>query len=148
MSTRAEMILLVEDSSDDAALTMAAFSRHQPGCAVVHVHDGKQALDYLHRRGEFAGRDTVNPDLIFLDLKMPRVDGFAVLDDVRKTPALSTIPVVVLTSSVEPRDVERAYRSGTNAYVAKPVDFSEFVSEMECISRFWLRVNQPPAAPA
>jgi CheY-like chemotaxis protein len=148
MPNNAVTVLLVEDSSDDAALTIAAFSKHQPDYQVVHLHDGKQALDYLHRRGEFAGREAVNPELIFLDLKMPRVDGFAVLDDVRKTPALSNIPIVVLTSSVEPRDVERAYRSGTNAYVAKPVDFSAFVAEMECVSRFWLHINQPPVATA
>ena len=146
MTNHAGLVLLVEDNSDDAALTIAAFAKHQPGYAIVHMHDGKQALDFLHRRHEYSEREAVNPDLIFLDLKMPRVDGFSVLDDIRNAPGLQLIPVVVLTSSVEPRDLERAYRSGTNAYVAKPVDFSEFVSEMEHVSKFWLQINQPPVA--
>jgi CheY-like chemotaxis protein len=145
MTNRDEPVLLIEDSPDEAALTMAAFARHQPQTPLLHLHDGKQALDYLHRRAEFAARPQGNPNLILLDLKMPRLDGFAVLEDIRGTPTLRHIPVVVLTSSVEPRDVERAYRSGTNAYVAKPVDFSEFVAEMATLSKFWLQVNQPPA---
>jgi CheY-like chemotaxis protein len=137
-----ETILLVEDNAGDAELTMMAFERHGLGPRVVHVRDGVEAIDYLLRRGVYVDRPRGSPALVFLDIKMPMLDGFVVLKEIRATPAIATVPVVVLTSSNEPGDRRRAYVNGANAYMCKPVDFVEFMESMRCACQFWTQVNR------
>lgn len=139
-------ILLVEDSASDAELALHALADHNLACQVLHLQDGAQALDYLFRRGEFAGRAAGNPAVVLLDLKMPKVDGIEVLRRIRAEPALSTIPVVVMTSSREDRDVEAVYRLGANAYVVKPMGFGRFVDTVRQVGAFWAILNEPPPA--
>jgi CheY-like chemotaxis protein len=143
-ATTAQTVLLVEDNSGDAALTMMAFERQGLGRQVVHVRDGVEAVDYLARRGRFAQRGLGNPSVVFLDLKMPMLDGFMVLRHIRSTAETSALPVVVLTSSNEPIDRRRAYEMGANAYMCKPVDFVDFMEAMRCACQFWLHVNNGP----
>lgn len=145
MNKNAEAILLVEDNPDDAELTKLALARHGLEGRVVHVSDGMQALDYLYRRDGYADRPAGNPILILLDLKMPLLDGIGVLREVKGAETLRTIPVVVLTSSTEPSDLQRAYDAGTNAYIAKPTEFAQFLSAMKHVCEFWVNINQ--AAP-
>jgi CheY-like chemotaxis protein len=139
-----QTVLLVEDNSGDAELTMMAFERQGLSKQVAHVRDGVEALDYLARRGRFAQRGPGNPAVVFLDLKMPMFDGFMVLRQIRSTPETSALPVVVLTSSNEPVDRRRAYEMGANAYMCKPVDFVDFMETMRCACQFWLKVNIGP----
>lgn len=148
MNKAVENILLVEDNPDDAELTRLALARHGLGGRVVHVSDGIQALDYLHARGAFTDRTGGHPVLVLLDLKMPLLDGIGVLREMKVADALRTIPVVVLTSSTEPSDLQRAYEAGTNAYIAKPTEFSEFLQAMKHVCEFWVNINQtaPQAA--
>lgn len=145
MNKTAEAILLVEDNPDDAELTRLALARHGLDGRVTHVSDGMQALDYLYRRDAFANRVGGDPALILLDLKMPLLDGIGVLKEVKGSELLHNIPVVVLTSSTEPSDLLRAYEAGTNAYIAKPTEFSQFLSAMKHVCEFWININQ--AAP-
>ena len=146
MNRTTESILLVEDNPDDAELTRLALSRHGLDGCVTHVSDGMQALDYLYRRDAFASRAPGNPSLILLDLKMPLLDGIGVLNEIKSSEQLHNIPVVVLTSSTEPSDLLRAYTAGTNAYMAKPTEFSQFLSAMKHVCEFWININQtaPP----
>ncbi len=137
-------ILLVEDNPNDLELTLLALERSQLANDVVIKRDGAEALDYLLQRGEFAGRDDGNPAVMLLDLKLPKVDGLEVLKTVRETPALRSIPVVMLTSSREEPDLVRAYEMGVNAYVVKPVDFKEFVAAISDLGIFWAVLNEPP----
>ncbi len=137
-------ILLVEDSPCDAELTLTALAAHNLANAVVHVRDGAEALDYLYRRGAFAGRTDAQPVVLLLDLKMPKVDGLEVLRQVKGDPAHKTIPVVMMTSSREEQDVVTSYALGVNAYVVKPVRFQEFVSAVKQVGAFWAVVNEPP----
>jgi CheY-like chemotaxis protein len=139
-----ERILLVEDNAGDAELTMMAFERQGLGRRVVHVRDGVEAMDYLLRRGDYADRPPGAPVVAFLDLKMPMLDGFVVLREIRSHPAIAALPVVVLTSSNEPSDRTRAYQSGANAYMCKPVDFVEFMEAMRCACQFWTKINRRP----
>lgn len=141
-------ILLVEDSEADIELTLSALSGHRLANEVVVARDGAEALDYLLRQGPFAGRNGGNPAVVLLDLKMPRVDGLEVLARVKSDPALRSIPVVMLTSSREERDLVESYRLGVNAYVVKPVDFTQFVSAIERVGMFWAVINQPPPGTA
>jgi two-component system, response regulator len=143
------VILLVEDNQDDAELTRLALARHGLDGRVTHVSDGMQALDYLYRRDAFLGRTGGDPTLILLDLKMPLLDGIGVLKEVKGSDLLHNIPVVVLTSSTEPSDLLRAYEAGTNAYIAKPTEFSQFLSAMKHVCEFWLNINQTaPKSPS
>ncbi|GAA6142897.1 response regulator [Hydrogenophaga sp. 5NK40-0174] len=142
MNSNAAPILLVEDNPDDAELTRLALARHGLQDRVVHVSDGMQALDYLYRRDRFADRPPANPSLVLLDLKMPLLDGIGVLREVKSTDHLRSIPIVVLTSSTEPSDLQRAYEAGTNAYIAKPTEFAEFLSAMKHVCEFWVNINQ------
>ena len=137
-------ILLVEDNPHDLELTLVALERSQLANEVIVVRDGAEALDYLHARGSYAGRDAGNPAVVLLDLKLPKVDGLEVLADVRATPALKSVPVVMLTSSKEERDLVRSYSLGVNAYVVKPVDFKEFVRAIADLGIFWAVLNEPP----
>lgn len=137
-------ILLVEDSSRDAELTLEALAEYNMANEVVHVRDGAEALNYLHRRGEFAGRSDEFPAVILLDLKMPKVDGLQVLGQIKSDPHLRVIPVVVMTSSREEQDVVSSYRLGANAYVVKPVRFREFMEAVKQLGLFWAVFNEPP----
>lgn len=143
-ATLSQSILLVEDNAGDAELTMMAFERQGLHRQVVHVRDGVEAVDYLSCRGRFAQRPPGNPAVVFLDLKMPMLDGFLVLHQIRLKPETSTVPVVILTSSNEPNDRRRAYELGANAYLCKPVDFVVFMDAMRCACQFWLSVNHGP----
>ena len=149
MNHHADAILLVEDNPDDAELTKLALARHGLENRVTHVSDGMQALDYLYRRDGFSSRPAGNPILVLLDLKMPLLDGIGVLKEIKGSEALHNIPVVVLTSSTEPSDLQRAYDAGTNAYIAKPTEFAQFLSAMKFVCEFWVNVNQPaPQSPS
>ena len=137
-------ILLVEDNPNDLELTLIALSKSQLANQVVVMRDGAEALDYLHRRGEHAGRVVGNPAVVLLDLKLPKVDGLEVLKDIRGSDKLKALPVVMLTSSKEEQDLVRSYELGVNAYVVKPVDFSDFVRAISDLGVFWAVLNEPP----
>lgn len=137
-------ILLVEDSMRDAELVREAFEAHHLANEVFHVRDGAEALDYLHRRGAFAGRSNADPALVLLDLKMPKVDGLEVLRDVKSAPELKMIPVVIMTSSREEQDVVDSYQLGVSAYVVKPVRFHAFIDAVKHLAVFWAVINEPP----
>jgi len=141
-------ILLVEDNPDDEALTLRAFKKHNITNEVVVAHDGAEALEYLFGTGRYAGRDLeVMPQLILLDLKLPKVDGLEVLRQLRADDRTRLLPVVVLTSSTEERDLVESYRLGANSYVRKPVDFTQFVEAARQLGLYWLLMNQPPPVP-
>jgi CheY-like chemotaxis protein len=137
-------ILLAEDNERDVELTMAALEEHNLANEVVVARDGAEALDYLYRRGEFAGHANGLPVVVLLDLKMPKVDGLEVLRQIRADPAIRHVPVVMLTSSREERDLVRSYELGVNAYVVKPVDFQKFVESVKELGMFWAIINEPP----
>jgi CheY-like chemotaxis protein len=137
-------ILLVEDDPHDVELTLTALTENHLTNEIVVVRDGAEALDYLLQRGAYASREAGNPAVILLDLKLPKVDGLEVLKRVKSDPDLKTIPVVMLTSSREERDLAESYDSGSNAYVVKPVGFGEFVEAVRELGLFWAVINQPP----
>jgi CheY-like chemotaxis protein len=137
-------ILLAEDSPRDAELTLAALNKCQLCNEVVIVRDGAQVLDFLRCRGKFADRPAREPAVILLDLKMPKVTGIEVLEQVRADAALRPIPIVMLTSSREEKDVVRSYELGVNAFVVKPVDFREFFQAVQDLGMFWAILNEPP----
>ena len=137
-------ILLVEDDPRDVELTMTALEDYNLTNEVVVVHDGEEALDYLYCRGKFESRINQNPAVMLLDLKLPKVDGLEVLEKVKADEKLRMIPVVVLTSSREERDMVASYKLGVNAYVVKPVDFHEFVNAIKELGVFWAIINEPP----
>jgi CheY-like chemotaxis protein len=137
-------ILLVEDSAPDLELTLAALSGSKIANEIVVTRDGEEALDYLFCRGAYAARSPDNPIVMLLDLKMPRVDGLEVLRQVKADPKLRSIPVVMLTSSREEKDLVESYRLGVNSYVVKPVDFQQFVEAIKRIGIFWAVVNEAP----
>jgi DNA-binding response OmpR family regulator len=137
-------ILLVEDDPKDVELTLIALEDYNLANEVIVLGDGAQALDYLHCRGDFAGRASENPAVLLLDLKLPKVDGLEVLQQIKSDEKLQAIPVVVLTSSREERDMITSYKLGVNAYVVKPVDFHEFVNAIKELGVFWAIINEPP----
>jgi CheY-like chemotaxis protein len=137
-------ILIVEDDPNDVELTLTALGDYNLVNEVVVTRDGQQALDYLYRRGEFNTRANDNPAVMLLDLKLPKVDGLEVLQQIKSDERLKMIPVVVLTSSHEEKDMMKSYRLGVNAYVVKPVDFHEFVNAVKELGVFWAVVNEPP----
>ena len=137
-------ILLVEDSLKDAELTLVALEKHHLANDILHLRDGAQALDFLYRRGEFAGRSNRQPALVLLDLKMPKVDGLEVLRQMKSDPGLKKIPVVIMTSSREEQDLVNSYELGVNAYVVKPLKFQEFVDAVKQVGAFWAVLNEPP----
>lgn len=137
-------ILIVEDDPKDVELTLTALEDHKLANEVVVARDGEEALDYLYRRGNFKLRTGDNPAVMLLDLKLPKIDGLEVLRQVRADAKLKTLPVVVLTSSREERDLVTSYALGVNAYVVKPVDFHEFVNAVKELGIFWAIINQPP----
>ena len=138
-------ILLVEDNPTDAEMAMRALKRGQVANDVTWVKDGEQALDYLFRRGAHAARSIQDPKLVMLDLKMPKVDGLEVLRQIKANAATRSIPVVMLTSSAEERDLVETYRLGVNSYIVKPVDFSQFNETVAKAGLYWIVVNKTPA---
>lgn len=144
MKVELRPILLVEDDVNDAELTLNALGKYMPPGQVTLVRDGQAALDYLQRRGAHAGRQGTNPAVILLDLNLPKVSGLEVLREVKGDDTLCAIPVVVLTSSREDRDIVESYELGVNAYVVKPVDFHEFADAVKALGMFWAIVNEPP----
>ena len=137
-------ILLVEDDRKDVDITLTALEEYNLANEVVVVRDGEQALDYLHARGSFRSRAKENPAVMLLDLKLPKVNGLEVLRELRSDDKLKFIPVVVLTSSREDRDMVASYQLGVNAYVVKPVAFHEFVNAIRELGVFWAVINEPP----
>jgi CheY-like chemotaxis protein len=137
-------ILLVEDSAKDVEMTLAAWKRNNLSNEVVVARDGVEALDYLFRRGKFKDREEGQPVAVFLDLKMPRLDGLEVLRQMKETDSLRLLPVVMLTSSREESDLVASYELGANAYVVKPVGFEQFVNAIGRLGMFWAVVNEPP----
>ena len=144
MSSDLKRILLVEDSAHDVELTLAALEENHLANEVVVARDGQEALDYLHRRGIFKLRSAGHPAVVLLDLKLPKVDGLEVLKAIKSDDALRAVPVVMLTSSREEKDLVSSYNLGVNAYVVKPVDFHEFVDSLRELGLFWAVINQPP----
>jgi CheY-like chemotaxis protein len=137
-------ILMVEDDPKDVELTLTALQEYNLANEVVVTRDGEEALDYLYCRGNFTTRTNDNPAVLLLDLKMPKVDGLDVLKQIKSDEKLKMIPVVVLTSSREERDMVASYRLGVNAYVVKPVDFHEFVNAIKELGVFWAVINEAP----
>lgn len=137
-------ILLVEDNPKDIELTLAALDQCQLANTVVVARDGAEALDYLHARGAHAGRNSGDPVVVLLDLKLPKIDGLEVLERIKSDPTLRHTPVVMLTSSREERDLVGSYRLGVNAFVVKPVAFSEFFEAIRDLGMFWAVLNEPP----
>ena len=137
-------ILLVEDNPNDAELTLEALAEHHLANDVKWVHDGEEALDYLYCRGKYTGRECNELAVVLLDLKLPKVDGLEVLRTMKADERLKYIPVVVLTSSREERDLVDSYKLGVNAYVVKPVDFEDFMSAVKQLGAFWAIINEPP----
>jgi CheY-like chemotaxis protein len=144
MTIGVSRILLVEDSPNDAELTLGELRKHMHPDHVAHVKDGDEALEYLHKRGRYAGLPPGNPVVVLLDLKLPKVSGLEVLQDVKADSALRATPVVVLTSSREESDLVASYKLGVNAYVVKPVGFVEFAKAIRELGLFWAILNEPP----
>ena len=142
-----KLILLVEDNQKDETLTLRALKKHCVENEVVVAHDGAEALDYLFARGLYGGRDpAAMPMLILLDLKLPKVDGLEVLKQLRADHRTKLLPVVILTSSVEQRDLVESYSLGANSYVRKPVDFTEFADAVRQVGLYWMILNKQPSA--
>ncbi len=138
-------ILLVEDNPDDVELTLRALKQYNIRNQIAVVRDGAEALDYLFATGAYAGRDTsAMPAVVILDLKLPKVDGLEVLQRMRADERTKLVPVVILTSSKEEKDMINGYKLGANSYVQKPVDFTQFVEAARHLGLYWLVINEPP----
>jgi CheY-like chemotaxis protein len=137
-------ILLVEDDPKDVELTLTALEEYNLANEVIVARDGEEALEYLYSRGKFKTRSNDNPSVMLLDLKLPKVDGLEVLKQIKSEEKLRMIPVVVLTSSKEEKDMVASYSLGVNAYVVKPVDFHAFVNAIKELGVFWAVINEPP----
>jgi CheY-like chemotaxis protein len=137
-------ILLAEDNPNDVELTLEALGQHKLANRVTVAHDGVEALEYLRREGAFSDRPSGDPAVVLLDIKMPRKDGLEVLREIRADPAFKRLPVVILTSSREERDLITGYDLGVNAYVVKPVDFSSFIDAVKELGVFWALINERP----
>jgi len=137
-------ILLVEDDPKDVELTLTALEEYNLANEVIVARDGEEALEYLYSRGKFKTRSSGNPAVVLLDLKLPKVDGLEVLKQIKSEEKLRMMPVVVLTSSKEEKDMVASYKLGVSAYVVKPVDFHEFVNAIKELGVFWAVINEPP----
>ena len=142
MKTEVKTILIVDDSAEDVELTIASLAEKNLANEVVVAEDGVEALDYLHKRGKFAHL-AGNPALILLDIKMPRMNGVEVLRHIRSDPKLKFIPVIMLTSSCEEKDLVESYKLGANSYVVKPVDITQFINAITVVGQYWAIINQP-----
>ncbi len=138
-------ILLAEDSPNDAELILEALAENKLVNRITHVKDGIEAMDYLHCQGAYVDRNSGNPAVVMLDIKMPRMDGIEVLQAIRSDPGLRLIPAVILTSSMEERDTIRSYELGVNAYIVKPVIFSDFITAVRQLGTFWALLNEIPS---
>lgn len=141
-------ILLVEDNPRDLELTLAALTKCQLANEIIIARDGSEAIDYLYRQGAHEKRLVGDPAVVILDLKLPKIDGLEVLERVKKDPALRHVPIVMLTSSREEQDVVKSYEFGVNAFVVKPVDFTEFFQAIRDLGAFWAILNEPPPGAA
>lgn len=146
MNAILKKILIVDDSPKDVELAVAALSEKNLANQVVVAEDGLEALDYLYKRGKFANRQHGNPAVILLDIKMPKLDGIEVLRHVRSNPAFKFIPVIMVTSSLEEKDLVESYKLGANSYVVKPVDIVQFIDAIKALGQYWAVINQPPPA--
>jgi CheY-like chemotaxis protein len=144
MNDKLGRILIVEDDPKDVELTLTALEEYNLANEVIITGNGAEALDYLYCRGKFSTRSSDNPAVMLLDLKLPKVDGLEVLKQIKSDDNLKMIPVVVLTSSREEKDMIASYRLGVNAYVVKPVDFHDFVNAIRELGVFWAIINSPP----
>ncbi len=144
MNTNTKVILLAEDNPDDVQLTLRALKKSNILNEVVVAQDGVEATDYLFGTGKHAGRDTIKPQVILLDLKMPRMDGLEVLQRIRKDERTKLLPVVILTTSSEDRDRIESYKLGANSYIRKPVDFNQFAEAVRQLGLYWLVLNEAP----
>ncbi len=139
------MILLVDDNADDVTLTLRAFKKSNIKNEVVVAQDGEEALDFLTGAGKYSGRDTrIMPEVVMLDLKMPRMDGIELLERIRADERTKLLPVVILTTSNEDRDIVESYRLGANSYIRKPVDFDQFTEAVTQLGLYWMVLNEPP----
>ena len=146
MDGAAVEILLVEDSDTDLELALRALTQAKVANRIEVARDGAEALDFLFSQGAFAGRGADNPRLVLLDLKLPMVDGLEVLRAIKENPATRSIPVVVLTSSHEQRDIVESYNLGVNSYIVKPVDFDGFMAAVADLGMYWMLLNRAPAS--
>ena len=138
-------ILLVEDDPNDIELTLRAFKAHHLANRIQVCHDGAEAVDYLFGEGQYKGRNVeITPKVVILDLKLPKVSGLEVLEKIKGDPRTKSVPVVVLTSSAEERDLVDCYRLGVNSYIVKPVDFEKFIEAAQKVGLYWLLLNQAP----
>lgn len=138
-------ILIVEDNPNDAELTIRGLKKHYLANNIFHVEDGEEALDYIFAKGKYSGRNSNHkPKVILLDLKLPKVDGLEVLRQVKENKNTKNIPIVVLTSSREEKDIVESYKLGVNSYIVKPVEFEKFVESVKELGLYWLLLNQPP----
>ena len=145
MNKIGKKVLLVEDNPSDVALTRRAFVKCRIANELIVAEDGQEALDYLFGEGAYAGRDTADlPLVVLLDIKLPRVDGLETLQRIRADERTRRLPVVILTSSKEERDVATGYDLGVNSYICKPVDFAQFSAAIENLGMYWLVLNEPP----
>lgn len=143
METEIKRILIVDDSPKDVELTIAALSENKIVNEIIVAEDGEEALDYLYKRGKFLN-ESGYPAVILLDIKMPKMNGIEVLKHIRNDPKFKLIPVIMVTSSREERDLVESYKLGANSYVVKPVDFTQFMEAIKILGQFWAIVNQPP----
>ena len=140
-----KLILLVEDNPDDEALTIRALKKSNVLNEVIVAHDGVEALDFLFSTGIHSGRDkNILPEVVLLDLKLPKLDGLEVLKRIRENELTKLLPVVILTSSKEEKDVLNSYKLGVNSYIRKPVDFKQFAESVKQLGLYWLILNEPP----
>jgi CheY-like chemotaxis protein len=146
MNTEIKRILIVDDSPKDVELTIAALTENNLANNIIVAEDGEEAIDYLYKRGKFADYEKGNPAVILLDIKMPKMNGIEVLKHIRTSPELKLIPVIMVTSSGEEKDLIDSYNLGANAYMVKPVDIVQFIDAIKTLGQFWAVINkQPPA---
>jgi CheY-like chemotaxis protein len=146
MNAEVKKILIVDDDPNDVELAITALTENNLANEVIVAEDGVEALDYLYKRGKYADYDNGNPAVILLDIKMPRMNGIEVLKQIRSDPEFKLIPVIMVTSSREEKDLVESYKLGANSYVVKPVDFTQFINAMKVLGQYWVVINQLPSA--